>query len=111
MVKRKKYHRENYDFMDNLFNFTLKLGKKRAEDIKNEIINNLEKEKNNPSFLHATYLTSNWVLKDSILMKEILKNVENLKEDKYKIAIKINYLLKNNPDELLSYLKTKNLIH
>ncbi|MEN3045500.1 MAG: TlpA disulfide reductase family protein [Candidatus Hydrothermales bacterium] len=49
-------------------------------------------------------------MKDTILTKEILKNAEKLDENKYKIAIKINYYLSRDDRKgLFSYIKDKKL--
>lgn len=110
-LKEKEYYKDHYDFMDNLYDFMLNTGKKKIEDIKKEIKENLEKEKNNSSYLYAAYLTSKWVLEDTILMEEIMKNIENLPDDNHKIAAKFNYMLevKGNFYEFISYIKNKKL--
>ncbi|MEO0275668.1 MAG: hypothetical protein ABIM60_02640, partial [candidate division WOR-3 bacterium] len=110
-LKEREYYKDHYDFVDNLYDFALKLQKKKIEEIKKEIEENLEKEKNNPSYLHAAYLTSKWVLEDSVLTEEIIKNAENLPECNHKISIKWNYylLVKRNYQEFISYIKDKKL--
>ncbi len=109
-MKEKEYYEKHYDFMDNKFYFEIQTGKETIEEVKRKIKEKLEEEKDNPSFLHASFLTANWVLKDTALAEEILKYFENLPEDKYKIKAYISYLRdKKGIEEVASYLKEKKI--
>gem|GEM_PF-787636 len=108
-LKENEYYEDHYDFMDNKSYFAIQEGAETPEEVKRKIEEKLEEEKDNPSFLHAAYLTANWVLNDTVLANKILKYFEDLPEDNYKISTYISYLSDKGIDKVASYLKEKKI--
>jgi len=108
-LKENGYYEDHYDFMDNKFYFAIEKGAETEKEVERKIKEKIKEEKENPSFLHAAYLTAKWVLKDTVFANEILKHFENLPEDNYKISAYISYLEDKGIDKVVSYLKEKEI--
>ncbi len=108
-LKENEYYEDHYDFMDNKYYFAIQEGAETSGEVKRKIEEKLNKEKDNPSFLHAAYLTADWVLNDTVLANRILKYFEYLPEDNYKISTYITYLRNKGIDKVASYLKEKKI--
>ncbi len=108
-LKENEYYEDHYDFMDNKFYFAIQEGAETPEEVRREIEEKLEEEKENPSFLHSAYLTAKWVLKDTVLANKIFRYFEDLPEDNYKISAYITYLKDKGIDKVTSYLKEKKI--
>ncbi len=105
-LKENKYYPAHYDFWDNFFQFNLTTGSLSGEEIRSQIESKFEKEKNNPSFLHAVYLTYQWVLNDTLKANEILTEFEKMPDDKYKYSAFLTSFRKDI-HLLTSYIKEK----
>lgn len=108
--KERELYPSHYDFWDNYLSLKLKENKVEKNKIKEIIEDLVEKEKDNPSFIHAAYLISEWVLEDTVLQNKLIEYALKLPDNKYKHSIFITHLMKKKGLEgVLSYIKEKKL--